>query len=186
MTIPESDIERALTADQSELGDILPQVLAELEGTVPELIESRPDLYRGLVMQMQEIDVAAFVNDHPDVADRYMDLVWKGAEVLARQNEDLQDQIREDIVANFVATDCPMEGHLQLNPDAGTITGGAGTLSDVDFTIEAPAEVHVQLITGAIDPVQGFMQQQYSLEGNVGKGTRLAPVMNQLTTTLEQ
>ncbi len=31
------------------------------------------------------------------------------------------------------------------------------------------------------DPIQGFMQQRFDMEGDIQKGTRLAATMNELT-----
>ncbi|GAA0479191.1 SCP2 sterol-binding domain-containing protein (plasmid) [Halococcus dombrowskii] len=47
-----------------------------------------------------------------------------------------------------------------------------------------PADELVGLITGSLDPIQGFMQQKYEMEGDIQKGTRLASTVGQLTDLL--
>jgi putative sterol carrier protein len=100
---------------------------------------------------------------------------------MVEENPEVKDQITEDITTNFEADDCSMEGHLEVDKDDEIITGGAGQLADSDILITGPADVLVGLITGDVDPIQGFMQQQYEMDGPVQKGTKLAPIMNSLS-----
>ncbi|HET7325572.1 MAG TPA: SCP2 sterol-binding domain-containing protein, partial [Halococcus sp.] len=123
---------------------------------------------------------------NPDTADQFQELLWSGMRVMVEENPEVKDQINEDITTNFEADDCPMEGHLEVDESEEIITGGAGQLDDSDITITGPADVLVGLITGNVDPIQGFMQQKYEMDGPVQKGTKLAPIMNSLSEQVPQ
>lgn len=174
-------IEASLELDEDELQAELPEILAEVDGQTEELMRENPEVFAKVVGRMEEIDVAEFVNEAPEAADQFQELLWTGVQLMVENNEDIQDDIATDIVANFEATDCPMTGHLETDADAQTVRGGAGLVEDPDLTLTGPADTLVALITGGIDPVQGFMTQQYELDGSVQKGTQLASVMGSLT-----
>ncbi|MFB6347184.1 MAG: hypothetical protein ABEK50_15785 [bacterium] len=36
----------------------------------------------------------------------------------------------------------------------------------------------IDLLTGKVDPVQGFMTKQYWMEGPTSKGIKLVPILN--------
>jgi putative sterol carrier protein len=174
-------IEASLEKDQAQLQEDLPDLLAEIEGQERELIQENPDLFAEVMARMSEIDVAEFYAAEPEAGDRFQDLLWTGVNVLVENNEEIQDQIAADITANFEADDAPMEGHLDVDADEETVTGGAGLVADPDLTLSGPADTLTALVTGGIDPVQGFMSQQYELDGSVQKGTQLAGVMGRIT-----
>jgi putative sterol carrier protein len=77
-----------------------------------------------------------------------------------------------------------MEGHLEVDADEAVVTGGAGLVNDADLTLTGPADTLTALITGGTDPIQGFMTQEYELDGSVQKGTQLASVMGELTESV--
>lgn len=174
-------IEESLDKDEEQLKEDLPGLLDEIEGQERELVTENPQVFAEVIGRMGEIDIAEFYEDEPEAADQFQDLLWTGVNVLVENNEDIQDQISTDITANFEADDCPMEGHLDVDADEQTVTGGSGTVDDADLTLTGPADTLTGLITGGIDPVQGFMQQQYELDGSVQKGTQLASVMGEIT-----
>lgn len=173
-------IESAFEQDDDELESILPELLAEIEGQSDELVRAHPEVVSRILERMSEMDIAPFVSANPETADQFQELLWSGVEALAERTDAVSEGIEEDISVSFTAEDCPMEGHLAVEEE-GTIAGGAGTLEDPDLEITGPADVLVGLITGDVDPIQGFMQQRYQMDGPVQKGTRLAPVMNTLS-----
>jgi putative sterol carrier protein len=59
-------------------------------------------------------------------------------------------------------------------------------LPDILADLEGQTDELVGLIIGDVDPIQGFMQQQYHMDGPVQKGTKLAPIMNSLTNEVPQ
>jgi putative sterol carrier protein len=174
-------IEDSLEQDQEQLQEDLPGILDDMEGQTDELVREHPQVMSGILSQMEEMDIAEFVSENPETADQFQELLWSGMRVMVEQNPEVKDQINEDITTNFEADDCPMEGHLEVDESEETITGGAGQLDDADITITGPADVLVGLITGNVDPIQGFMQQKYEMDGPVQKGTKLAPIMNNLS-----
>lgn len=176
-----SQIETVAEASPDELEDELPTLLDEIEGQTADVVAENPAAFSQLVANLEETDIAAFVEENPETADQFQDLLWAGMEVLAAQSEATQGQMNMDITVNFEADDCPMTGHMEIDASEKTLTGGAGHLDDPILEITGPADTLVGLMTGSVDPVQGFMSQQYDLNGPVDKGTQLAPVMDSLS-----
>jgi len=168
-------------ASSDELEDELTALLDEIDGQTSDVVADDPAAFSELVANLEEVDIAAFVEDNPDTADQFQELLWSGMEVLAARSEDTQGQMNVDITVNFEAEDCPMTGHMEIDASEKTLTGGAGQLDDPVLEITGPANTLVGLMTGNVDPVQGFMSQQYELDGPVDKGTQLAPVMDSLS-----
>ena len=177
-------IEASLEQSDEQLEEDLPGLLEAMEGRTDELVRENPVIFGRVVQRMGDVDVAAFVSENPETADQFQELLWAGMNQLVEQNPDVREQINEDITVNFVADDCPMEGHLVVDSEEETITGGAGLLDDPTLEITGPADTLVGLITGSVDPIQGFMQQRYEMDGPVQKGTRLAPIMNSLSENI--
>ncbi|WP_092657798.1 SCP2 sterol-binding domain-containing protein [Halorientalis persicus] len=174
-------VEETLDKDEAQLKDDLPDLLNDIQGQETELIKENPEVFAKVIGRMDDIDIANFYEDEPEAGNQFQDLLWTGVNVLVEENPEIKDQIAADITANFEADDCPMEGHLDVNAGEETITGGSGPVADPDLTLTGPADTLTGLITGGIDPVQGFMQQQYELDGSVQKGTQLASVMGEIT-----
>ena len=177
-------IEASLDKSDEELEEDLPGLLDDMEGRTEELVREHPVTFGKVVQRMSDMDVASFVSENPETADQFQELLWAGMNQLVEQNPEVREQINEDITVNFVADDCPMEGHLEVDEESETITGGAGLLDDPTLEISGPADTLVGLITGSVDPIQGFMQQRYEMDGPVQKGTRLAPIMNTLSENI--
>lgn len=180
----ETRIEESLEKSEDELAEDMPALLEAVDGQVRELVEANPGLFGRLVGRMEEIDIAEFVQDNPQTADQFQELLWTGMEVLVEHSPEVQAEINQDITVNFEADDAPMTGHLEVDGSAQTITGGAGHLEDPTLEITGPADNLVGLMTGTVDPVQGFMSQQYELDGPVVQGTQLAPVMSNLSENI--
>ena len=174
-------VEASLEKDQEGLEEDLPGILEDLDGQSEEFVREHPELMADITTRMQEMDTATFISENPETAARFQDLLWSGVTVMSERNDEVQESIQQDVTVNFTADDAPMEGHLLVDEDAGTVTGGSGHVDDADLHITGPADVLVGLVTGEVDPIQGFMQQQYEMDGPVAKGTSLAPVMNSLT-----
>ena len=174
-------IEASLEKSDEELEEELPGLLDEMEGRTDELVRQHPETFGRVVERMSDMDVASFVSENPETADQFQELLWTGMNQLVENSPEVREQINEDITVNFVADDCPMEGHLVVDSEEETIRGGAGLLDDPTLKITGPADTLVGLITGSVDPIQGFMQQRYEMDGPVQKGTRLAPIMNSLS-----
>jgi len=174
-------IEESLDKDEDELVEDLPGLLEDIEGRERELISENPALFAEVLGRMDEIDTARFYNEAPEAGDKFQNLLWTGVRLLVENNPEIRDRIGTDITANFDADDCPMAGHLEIDADEQIIRGGAGLSDDPDLTLTGSADTLSALVTGEIDPVQGFMQQKYELDGSVQKGTQLASVMGEIT-----
>ncbi len=181
---PVDRVEAALAADDDRLAAELPDVLAAVDGQVPALVEERPELFGRVVVRTEATDVAGFVADNPELADEFQAFLWTGVETLAENSPAVRGEATTDVTVNFAATDCEMTGHLVVDGDANAVTGGAGHIEDPTLRIEGPADVLVGLVTGDVDPVGGFMGGEFEMDGPVGKGTRLASVMNALSAEL--
>lgn len=177
-------IEASLEKSDEELEEDLPGLLDDMQGRTDELVRQHPETFGKVVGRMNDMDVASFVSENPETADQFQELLWTGMNQLVENSPEVREQINEDITVNFVADDCPMEGHLVVDSEEETIRGGAGLLDDPTLKITGPADTLVGLITGSVDPIQGFMQQRYEMDGPVQKGTRLAPIMNSLSENI--
>ena len=177
-------IEASLDKTDEELKEDLASLLEDLEGRTEEFARENPVVFGEVVNRMETMDVASFVSDNPDVANQFQELLWAGMNVLVEETPKVKEQITDTITVNFTATDCPMEGHLDIDDQRETVAGGAGHIDDPTLEISGPADVLVGLITGDVDPIQGFMQQRYEMDGPVQKGTRLAPIMNTLSENI--
>jgi len=177
-------IEAALEQSDEELEVELPGLLSDMQGRTEELVREHPATFGRVVTRTSDVDVAAFVSENPETADQFQELLWAGMNQLVEETPEVREQINADISVNFLADDCPMEGHLVVDEASESITGGAGLIDDPTLEISGPADTLVGLITGSVDPIQGFMQQRYQMDGPVEKGTRLAPIMNTLSENI--
>ncbi|RBI59185.1 hypothetical protein DMJ13_23735 [halophilic archaeon] len=181
---PVRRIEASIDKSDEELEDELPSLLDDIEGQTEELAREHPAVFGRMVNRMEGMDVAAFVSANPDTADQFQTLLWTGMNVLVERTPEVKEEIDDDITVNFTANDCPMKGHLEVDEETETVAGGAGHVDDPTLEISGPADVLVGLVTGNVDPIQGFMQQRYEMDGPVQKGTRLAPIMNTLSSNV--
>jgi putative sterol carrier protein len=177
-------IEAALELPDDELAAELPELLDEIEGESERLLLENPVLFARVTRRMDAVDIAEFATEQPETVEQFQGILWTGMELLVRASSDVQASITEDISVNFEATDAPMTGHLHVVESEETIRGGTDLLRDPDLTITGPADELVALITGNADPIQGFMQQQFDMDGDIQKGTHLAATMTELTRLL--
>lgn len=177
-------IDRATTLSDEELADELPEILAEIEGRTEEVILENPPVFAQVVQRMGEMDVEEFAAENPETVEQFQEVLWTGMDILVRVSRDIRNSITQDITVNFEATDAPMTGHLEVIADEERINGGTDLLEEPDITIEGPANTLVSLITGQVDPVQGFMAQKFTMQGSVRKGTQLSQTMTTLTEKL--
>ncbi|WP_254820891.1 SCP2 sterol-binding domain-containing protein [Haloglomus halophilum] len=177
-------IEASLDKPQAELEEELPGLLEEAEGQTGELLREHPVVFGRIVERMESMDIAAFVESNPETADQFQQLLWSGAEVVVEQNESVQQRIAQNITVNFEANDCPMTGHLRVDADEQVVTGGAGHLDDATLEITGPANVLVGLLSGRVEPIPGFMSGQYQMDGSIQHGTQLAPLIDDLSSSI--
>lgn len=180
-----TDLQTALELEGEELRAELPPILESMsEKDTVNLVREHPAVFGDLVRGLEEADVAAFVDEAPEASEAYQDVLWTGLSTLVEDDPGLQSKINLDVTVNFQADDCAMEGHLLLDSGEGTLDGGAGTAVGPDLTISGPAQNVVGLITGNVDPVQGFMQGSYEMDGSLATGTRLAPTIKALARAI--
>lgn len=179
-------IETVLELSDDELAEELPELLEEIGDSTDQLLLENPALFARVTQRMDAVEIAQFANEQPEIIDQFQEMLWTGMELLAQASSNVRDSITEEITVNFEATDAPMTGHLHVDDSSETITGGTAMLEDPDLTITGPADELVSLITGRTNPVQGFMQQRYQMEGDIQKGTRLAATVNELTKLLPE
>lgn len=177
-------IETVLDKPDDQLADELPALLDEIAGQTEQLLLENPALFARVTQRMDAVDISEFATEQPETVERFQAMLWTGMELLAQASSDVQESITEDITVNFEANDAPMTGHLHVIETDQTIRGDTDLLEDPDLTITGPADELVSLITGSGDPVQGFMQGRFEMDGDIQKGTRLAATMNELTRLL--
>jgi putative sterol carrier protein len=177
-------IEAALEQPDDELAAEVPELLDEIEGESERLLLDNPALFARVTQRMDAVDIAEFATEQPETVEQFQGMLWTGMELLVQASSDVQESITEDISGNFEASDAPMTGHLEVIESKETIRGGTELLDDPDPLITRPADELVALITGNADPIQGFMQQRFDMDGDIQKGTRLAATMSELTKLL--
>ncbi len=179
------ELETTVELTGQDLRTHLPPVLEGFdEELTATLVREHPEVFGDLVRGLEDADVAAFVEEAPEGAAAYQDVLWTGLGFLVEDSEHLQGKINQTVTVNFQAKDCAMEGHLELDKDARTLAGGHGLQAEPDITISGPAANLVGLITGTVDPVRGFMQGKYKMDGSITKGTRLAPTIKALAGSI--
>lgn len=178
-------VEEALEMPEEELMDALPSLMDELEGNVEEVMEAIPDLISRLTSKMGEIDVGKFVSDAPEASAKFMDILWEGMGIIAEKNPDVKSKLKSagEVTINFEATDSPLKGHQKIS--GGKLSGGSTPLDEADLTLSGSTEVMVGLLTGDVDPVQGFMSGKFKMDGNMALGMKLAPVMTSLASAVK-
>lgn len=179
-------IEDALELPTLELVAELPGILDDVEGQVEVLALETPLLLSRVVDRVDDVDVAAFARDNPETVDQFNELLWTGVELLARFSPDVRQSITTDVSVSFEATDAPMESHLRLNADEQTVEGGTGALADADLTITGDANTLTAMMTGQLDPVAGYTDGQFEMDGSERKGDELASTMGRLAEKLPE
>lgn len=177
-------IEATLEEPDDRIAAELPGLLNEIDGQTEKLLLEHPALFARITQRMDAVDVGSFATEHPETVEQFQSMLWTGMGLLVQASPDVRESITEDITVNFEATDAPMTGHLEVREEEQTIDGGTELLENPDITITGSADELVGLITGTVDPIQGFMQQKYEMDGSIQKGTRLASTMGQLTKLL--
>lgn len=179
-------IEATLEMPDDRLASELPELLNDIDGKTEDLLLEHPALFARVTQRMDAIDIGSFAAEHPRTVERFQEMLWTGMGLLVQASPDVRDSITEDITVNFEADDAPMTGHLEVREAERTIRGGAELVTNPDITITGPADELVGLITGSVDPIQGFMQQRFEMDGSIQKGTQLASTMGELTKLLPE
>lgn len=156
--------------------------LAETGRRTDGLVRDRPEVLTVVVDGLLQTDTAAFVADHPAAADQLLELLWDGLGIAA--TEDDLDGLSERVTVTFVAKDCPLAGHLDIDGKAGTIAGDTDRAADSDVTIAGSADVLVGLLAGDVDPKLGFMRGRFTIDGSTETAMALAPVLDDLSEQL--
>jgi hypothetical protein len=179
-----AEVERVLELPTDELTEELPELLADLEGEVEVLALENPLLLSDVIDRVGDVDVAEFAAENPETVDQFQELQWQGVELLAQFSPDVQQSIEEDTTVNFEATDAPMASHLELDADAGAVSGGAGLAETPDLEIRGPANTLTALTTGQLDPVSGYEDGQFEMDSSEATGDQLATTMGKLAEKL--
>ena len=61
-----------------------------------------------------------------------------------------------------------LEEACYLSINKGTITGAIGKVDQADLTVNAPFEIWMDIMTKKADGQQMFMEQKYTMEGDLG------------------
>ena len=175
-------VDEAIKMSPDELKGTLSTLMDGVKGFgVGKLMEVVPDMVPKVISKLDEMDVGKFISEAPEASAKFMDVLFEGVGIMAEKNPEVKKKLEGagEVKLNFEATDSPMRGHLKIS--AGKFSGGSGSLETVDLKIHGPTKTMVGLLTGAVDPVRGFMAGQYKLEGSMAIGVKLAPVMTSLT-----
>ncbi len=170
-----------------EMKELLPTLLDSIiDIGIESLIETVPGLLPRLMSKLEKIEIGEFIEELPEVSEKFMSILWDGAGILAEKNPKARAKLVSagDVKVNFVATDSPMKGHLELR--GGNLLGGADLLDPCDLKLYGPTRSLVGLLTGSIEPIKGFMAGQFKIEGNIMLGMKLTPVMSTMTEMFKE
>lgn len=180
-----SELEAALQQSDEQLAEELGELRDDVQKHGEAIFREHPELFDRITDRMAEIDIAAFVNNNPEVADDFQELLWTGLSAIVDQSPEIKESITESVVVEFEASDCPMTGYLRTDAEAGKITGGAGSAPDALLTITGPADDLVGILTSDTDPVGAFMGGNLEVDGGMAQATKLAPMMTDITNALD-
>ncbi len=172
----------SMNKSEDELKKELPGLLDSLDDVnVEDLVNEFPDFVPKLMGKLNEIDIKGFIDDAPDTSVKFMGLLWKSVPVMVEKDAEAKSRLEQagEAKISFEATDSSMTSHLMI--DGGKLTGGADALSNYDLKMFGPTESIVGLLTGKINPIQGFMAGKYKMEGNVSLGMKLSPLLTSIT-----
>lgn len=169
-----------LVMSDSELMQELPKQAPKLKEHVRELIDSVPNLVPRMIKRLEQTDVKKFVNEAPQAAKEFTNLVWEGVSILAERTPDVKRDLENlgTVVMNFKATDSPLEVTMKIS--GGKVTGNWGLAEKADLEFSGTMENIMGLLLGSIDPVRGFMLRKFSMKGGMTLGMKVAPVMSKL------
>ena len=158
--------------------------LAKMGDQADALVREHPELPTDVVRGLTEVDVATFVSENPAAAGRLQKLLW--TELSGAVDEDTLDDVSTVATVTFTANDCSLAGHLEVDSEAGTITGRSGQAENSDVTISGEADVLIGLLAGDIDPRRGYLQGRFRIEGSTRTAMALVPLLSELSQQLPQ
>jgi len=175
-------VEDSLEKPEEELKKSLPDMLSKVgEVNIEDLVEEFPELVPKMMRKLNQIDVKDFVENEPEASAKFMDLLWSSVPLMVEKDAEAKTMLEQsnDAKVNFEATDSSLTSCLILS--GGKLSGGSGLLDNYDLKLFGPTESIVGLLTGKINPIQGFMQGKYKMDGNVSMGMKLSPLLTSVT-----
>ncbi len=175
-------VDESLKKSEEELKESLPGLLDNLEGVDLEgVIDDLPDLVPKMMRKLNEIDSKSFMESAPEASTKFMNLLWASVAIMAEKNAGAKARLEQvgEAKVNFEATDSPLTSYLNISK--GKLNGGSGLLDKYDLKIYGPTEVIVELLSGKLNPIQGFMAGKYKMEGSVTLGMKLSPLLTSIT-----
>ncbi len=171
-----------------EVKDTLPFTLDEIgKHGIGRVLEEVPDLLSKIIGKLMEVDAAKFINEAPEVSDKFMNVLWEGVGAVAVKFDELISVLQSErlksvldrtggsINVNLEATDSPLKGHFTIRQ--GKISGGSGLwhFKDEDFKFFGPTEVLIKLLNGEL--ALGFSNPKLLTSGLQGFLPLMASVM---------
>ncbi len=175
-------VDDSITKPEEELKKELPALLDNFDQvSIEEIVNESPDLVPKLMGKLNEIDIKSFIDDAPDTSVKFMNLLWKSVPIMAYKDSEASSRLAQagEATINFKATDSTMTSHLKIAD--GKLSGGADLLNNCDLSIFGPTDSIVGLLTGKVNPIQGFMAGKYKMDGNISLGMKLSPFLTSIT-----
>ena len=160
-----------------DLIDVLPKLLSTLEGRADEMLADHPEAVDVLLQRVDEADVAMMAREDTETVKRFHDFVWEVVAAKFDRYAMLRDAIDVSVRARYAAVDSPLNGHVITDASRGHIEGGSTDIENPDLRIEGPTETVVGLLTGTTDPVQGFLDGEFDMQGRIDAGYRLGEIL---------
>ena len=175
-------VDDSISKPEEELKKELPALMDSFDNVnIEELVKESPDLVPKLMGKLNEINIKSFIDDSPETSVKFMNLLWKSVPVLAEKDSEASSRLAQagEVTINFKADDSSMTSHLKIAD--GKLTGGSDLLSNAELSIFGPTDNIVGLLTGKVNPIQGFMAGKYKMDGNISKGMQLSPFLTSIT-----
>lgn len=174
----------------AEKGQSIEEILADLRGRMPEMMEhlrkkgvgkvlqEHPDFFNRLLKKLRETDAAGIFTASPVSGEALMDLFWEGMASRAAESSEMKSLLEtaeRELHVNIESSDSPLHSHFVVR--GGKITGGHGLLhfKDEDFRFMGPTATLCELLTG--DLHLGFSNLHLQTAGHSGWVRRVTPVV---------
>lgn len=167
-----------------EEAEALPHLLSGGPEAARRAVTERPEHANGLMDDIDETDVAEAARRDPEVVEEVQRLLWTVHRVKVERFPALGSAVEKSVSVNYEASDSPLEGHMETDADAGSLSGGPYVLDHADLTLTGGSNVLAGLLTGSNDPIRAYERGEISVQGSLTDARGLAEALRRVTRRL--
>ncbi|MFW5929772.1 MAG: SCP2 sterol-binding domain-containing protein [Halobacteriota archaeon] len=182
------DTEAALDGVEDVFGDdggdaVREAVRLGVDG-VRRAVHDEPGLTTEMMIEIDEVDVASAVDRRPDVVDAVQELLWAVHSEKARTFDVVSDRVDVTAAVAYDARDSGLSGHVEFDGASGRVEGGPERLREYDLRLTADSDVLAGLLTGSVDPVRAYRDDELEIEGSLSTASDVAEALRTVTRRL--